>query len=420
MVHAFGSSLFLIYQASFRYYDNMRKHIIRIKILLAIFSSMLLMASACKHSKDEPDPGPEPVPYTVERVTIVYAVNRSSLASDFAEDSAEMLRGLAKVDSETNRLLVYSTDNAETASLSEAVNEDGVWKWNRIKEYKRTVTSTDPARLREVLEYACSAYGDTQRTLFFWGHGDSWEHHDSDHATRSGEQQLPGEECYGFGGEYVSNGTDWMDITDLAAAIPDDAFDVIWFDCCYMASAEVAYELRDKARWLVAYPTEVWNSGLNYDDVIPLVMQKEPKLVEAAKSFFNFYDRGSEPVTVAVMDLSRMEELAAAVKSVMEAYPEPSSASRVSNYRRGYSSAGFYDLRQLMQTRCNGDTALMQGVSKALDNLIVYKAFSDIDFNSRRWIDPDLSCMSIHNFYDRQTPSDEFYKTLDWYRRISE
>ena len=53
-------------------------------------------------------------------------------------------------------------------------------------------------------------------------------------------EHLP--EVYAFGGEYVEEdnvrNTVYIDLDQLADAIPDGKFDMIWFDCCYMSCIE--------------------------------------------------------------------------------------------------------------------------------------------------------------------------------------
>ena len=40
---------------------------------------------------------------------------------------------------------------------------------------------------------------------------------------------------------YTQDGNNWMEIDDLAKGLPDDLFDFILFDACYMASVECTY-----------------------------------------------------------------------------------------------------------------------------------------------------------------------------------
>ena len=43
-----------------------------------------------------------------------------------------------------------------------------------------------------------------------------------------------------------------MEITDFAMALPDHLFEFIIFEACNMAGIEVAYELRNKAAYIMA------------------------------------------------------------------------------------------------------------------------------------------------------------------------
>lgn len=51
--------------------------------------------------------------------------------------------------------------------------------------------------------------------------------------------------------------SNWMEIDELAEALPDHVFDFIMFDACYMASTESSLCFRDKADYILASPTEV-------------------------------------------------------------------------------------------------------------------------------------------------------------------
>lgn len=394
----------------------------KIKYLLNVIAGMLAMSvlTSCESKKNNDEPL-QPKPDT-ESVTIVYAVNNSSLASDFVDDSQEMLLGMEKVDGDRNKLLVFHTVSSQENGLFEAVKKDGKWEWQQVKQYERVTTATDPEVFHKALTDACNMYPDIPRTLIMWGHGTSWTPYFTDHTPRRGVQKGDGLECYGYGGENGDGGTKWMDIDDLAKAIPHGEFQTIWFDCCYMSSAEVAYQLRNKAQTLVAYPTEVWDKGLNYDDVLPFIMSKTPSLEKAASVFYEYYSSNHDPVTVAIWDLTKIDLLADCIADILKAYPDiltyaDVAEGNISNYRRG-NGAGYYDLRQLMNLRCDGNAELLESLDKALEQTIKMHLCSNTDFNGRPWPDVELSGVSMHNFRDNGTEEDEFYKTLDWYKNV--
>lgn len=388
---------------------------------ISVATALTLTMTGCGH-KDEPKEEDE----KVERVTVVYAVNRSSLASNFIDDSAEMLVAMDKINSMTDKLLVYKTDSSESTGLYETYKVNGQWNWNLVKEYKRTVTATDPDRMAEVLEDACYLYDNVQRTLIFWGHGTSWKPEFSDHnpGVRSAQTEYVRDYplVYAYGGEHGAK-TDWVDLADMAEAIPSGKFDTIWFDCCLMSNIEVAYQLRDKASWLVAYPTEVWDAGMDYSTVLPLLMKKNRNLTVAAESFFNNYALNHEAVTVSVMDLSKIDKVADAVSKIVARYGDAvSCAGYISDYGR-YSNSGNYDLVQLFSHRINtsgkeADTQLMDGLKKAMSEFVVYHKEYGRDFNNRPWVDSDLCGVSGHNYGGGSSKADQYYTTLDWYKRV--
>lgn len=118
---------------------------------------------------------------------------------------------------------------------------------------------------------------------------------------------------YGYGGE---SNRDYINVDELADAIPDSRFETIWFDCCYMAGIEVIYQFRNKCRTFVGYPTEVWLEGMPYDMTLPFLMKTVPDITGAARTFFDYYNEVRDPVTVTVVDMSKLEPVADAAKAV--------------------------------------------------------------------------------------------------------
>ena len=93
--------------------------------LVIIISLLTVLFAGCKHSKNEPEPVPTPTPTptptpgNAEGVTIVYAINKSSLSGNFMQDTAEMKAAMVSVDMSRQRLLVYLTESASKTGLYE-------------------------------------------------------------------------------------------------------------------------------------------------------------------------------------------------------------------------------------------------------------------------------------------------------------
>ena len=336
-----------------------------------------------------------------------------------------MKAAMVSVDMSRQRLLVYLTESASKTGLYELQQvgrKNKVLTWRKVKEYDRRQTSTAPAVMKRVISDALAVYPDAEHSLIFWGHGTAWTPGFSDHETRSDvPADVPAQHSYG--GEYGDDprNPEWAEITDIADAIPDGAFRTIWFDCCYMSSIEVAYQLRNKTKMYVAYPTEVWDEGLNYNDVLPYIMRKNQDLTRAAAEFYSYYNDKSDAVTVSVMDMSRIEALAAATRALMQKYPdEIGKVTGVSNYRRG-GTYGYYDMMQLLKLKDQGE--LWQGVQDSMNRFVVYHAESSRDFNNRQWVQTPLCGVSMHSlgeYGQKEADHEPFYRTLDWYKAVYE
>lgn len=383
-------------------------------LLLVAFLSL----SSCE--KEEPIHWPSTVdPKEVRHVILIYAVNHSSLSNDFTEDSAEMAAGVATYGCSDSQVLVYQTDSeSETGLYRFIINKEGASEKQLVASYPRTVTATHPDRINKVLSDVAEMYPNSKRDLIFWGHGTSWKPFFSDHTVKNGSPI-----AYAYGGEYNSNGytTDWTEIDDLASAVPDDTFDLIWFDCCYMAGIETIWEFKEKCRWLVAYPTEVWGSGADYASLLPLLMHADHDLERALRSFYASYASMSQPVTVSLFDMTHLDDLAAAVRNIVHAGSNKPDLSNVSDYSRD-RSIHFYDFRQLMaaMATANGRTDLLTGLDTALASAVPIHAESPFDFNMKPWADNSLCGVSSHYFQDLNTASDRFYRTLSWYKYVYE
>jgi hypothetical protein len=59
----------------------------------------------------------------------------------------------------------------------------------------------------------------------------------------------------------ITDGADEMELPDFASAIPDGMFDCITFEMCFMAGIEVAWELRNKCKYILASSAEILKPG---------------------------------------------------------------------------------------------------------------------------------------------------------------
>ncbi|MDE7402977.1 MAG: hypothetical protein K2M87_06165 [Muribaculaceae bacterium] len=370
------------------------------------------MSSSC--TKNEPAQ-PAPVKFDsseVKRSIILYAVNNSSLAKDFADDYSEITKYISSCSDNSAQFLLYKTDTDSKKSglYRVARYNDNTVRLDTLIKYDYYGLSTDPERISQVLNDAKRVYPDAKQGLIFWGHGTSWTPEFSDHKHKA------------YGGGYNSEDgftVDWTDIDELAEAVPSDTFDFIWFDCCYMASIEVLYQFRDKCDHIVAYPTEVWSSGMNYQRVLPYLMMEKPELTKAAAMFYKVYADYGQPVTVGVFDISKIQSVAELAKDIYNFGNLRPSSSQLLNYSRK-SGYPYYDLRQVLTltAELNGNENRANEINRIMNEFVLYHAESKINFNSQWWDDANISGVSTHLYLNRNTNSEAYYRTLDWYKRV--
>lgn len=371
----------------------------------------------------------------VKQVTLVYAVNRSSLKADLVNNQAQMLNAMSSVNPDNYKLLIFRYDDGSGPGLYQVVKNgsQGV-TLQLMKRYDNTKLSTDPERIREVINFATSAYPGVQANLFLWGHGlgcvnpNKYTNQTVIEATSSSTgassvmADLP--EVHGFGGEYLGEDTrqtNYVDLDQLASAIPDGLFDTIWFDCCYMGGIEVAYQFRNKCNYFVGYPTEIMAEGLPYNLVLPKLMQTKPERVEAAKLLYNYYNVKNQSVTVAVMQMNAIEKLASAASDILANGGFLPRESALQNYSR--LAVGYYDFKQYVNeyAELNGiDSAKLSAFNTAFDEFVLYAAASALDFNSRPISSENFCGISTFFHTYNNTYREQYYQTLDWYKRVWE
>lgn len=392
---------------------------------------------------------PDPQPKEVTQMTIVYAVNHNNLSSDLVANENQMLQAMGNIDADVYKLLVYKyTSNGP--GLYEVRNSNGKCEFTLLKQYDESTLSVSKERVSEVLEDALDYYPDVESNLFFWGHGLGWVNPNkysnnsvnspmksfSENSTKEDYISVTLPEVYGYGGEYVyEDGVrvrmDYLDLDQLAEAIPDHKFDMIWFDCCYMSGIEVAYQLRNKCETFVAYPTEIMAEGLPYNKIMPKIIGSSPDRVGAARALYEYYVGKSTPesVSVAVMDMSRIEDVAEAARNIFMSGKNRPSEGGLQNYSR-LRSTPYYDFGQYLReyADANSDASsketteiLKERLKSALDNFVVFSAASEKDFNypvAKPIVKENFSGLSIHNFEDLNSQRDDYYRKLDWYGRV--
>ena len=267
-----------------------------------------VMLLLCGCSSQEPD-----APPLTKRTVLVYMVaNNASLGGAGYDtlDIEEMKAAAANGDLAGGRLIVYHAGVNAAPQLLD-ITQSGIVV---LKTYDDSQYSVERARLEDVISdtkrYApAEDYG-----LVLWSHASGW--------LQDGITEADEASTLSFGYDRGKK----MNVSTLAKALTDKGFSFVYFDCCQMASVEVAYELRHATDFIVASAIELPIEGMPYDKNVKCFFSDTPDLIQAARNTFELYDGQENPenrwCSMSVIDTSEMDALADATRAIYSALPD--------------------------------------------------------------------------------------------------
>lgn len=384
-----------------------------------IFLFFALLAGMISCSKSDEPSGGEKTEAT-KRSALIYAVNGNNLSSNMALNIRQIQEAMSGLPKGKYELYLYQAIAKEKAGLCKIVSGKDA-RLDTLKVYDRSTFATDPVRIKEIMNDYKSLSAVDDRILFLWGHGMAWTPYFSDHgATRASDEAIVDMPMItSFGGD--NNSSDWADIHELKEAIPSGLFSTIWFDCCYMSNIETVYELREKCQTMIAYPTEIAANGLPYHKILPKIFADKPNYFSAADALYEYYNMSSICVTVAVMDMSKIEDVAAVAKKIYASGENRPAVEGLQDYSRA-RSARYYDFGQFARetAELNNASELVKDFNRAMDNFVVYSHATALDFNRRPIKKENFSGVSTHYYKGLDTKEENYYRGLDWYKAVYE
>ncbi len=338
------------------------------KFTLVLFLFLPLLLAACSSDDDDDvmvttpttttttttttTPTTPTTPTTAEntRTVLVYMAANNSLSSFSSSDISEMKEGLASMSStEGMHLLVY-IDTGSSPKLMELEMENG----SAVETVVQTYESRNSCGVDETIEVFEDVFGNSEYEadsygLVYWSHGDGW---------------IPSGVSTRWVGQDTSNGTNYMDIDDLVTALQSAPhFDFILFDACFMASIEVAYEIRDYTDYYISSPTEIPGPGAPYDAIVPYMFQ-DGAAVQIASAYYSVYEdlyvAGNTPyddnwtggAAITALKSSALSNLASVTAKALSGVTADCSELRSSVFdydkRSSSSHVGYYDFVGMM------------------------------------------------------------------------
>jgi len=291
---------------------------------IAILVITLILCSCTKEDEIKPTAN-------ADRTVVVYMAADNSLWNFAQFDLNDLIQGVENSNINGGNLIVYVDSQYDTPVLYKIeVGKDGVGTKREIKRYTEH-NSADHNQMRLILNEAFTSFPAKSYGLVLWSHGYGWVPSDAiyrsstsytyDSTSEFGQDRFPTK----WFGQDISSSS-YMDIPKLRLALSSlPELEFIAFDACFMSSLEVVDQLRDKAKYIMAAPTEIHAVGYPYSSLLePMFKLGSPDLEEMCERFYEFYldyNKGVSPLyqtsTISLIDCKEVEALSSFVRQAI-------------------------------------------------------------------------------------------------------
>ena len=328
--------------------------------------AMALTLFSCKKAETE-----EVVVVKRPKTVLLYMVANNNLSYD-AENSISRLQN-GYIPAEEGNLLVYKhCAGMDPVLLHIKKGEEGTVVADTAYRFPPRVSATKSA-LTQALNVTQALFPADSYGLILWSHGTGWIPPLASSSSAAQEQRSGScpERTFGLDGKVE------LEIRDLAQAIPYK-LSFMLMDACFMGGIETAYEVKDSVDYYIGSPAEILTESFPYHKIMQHIFKSTPDYAAVCKEYYDYYNAKTGSVrsaTVALMDCSKLAEVAEVAKRVFDQYGERIASldlSLLQPYFRGSSSKYFYDLKDLVDAIA--DASLSAEFAAALERAVPYKA----------------------------------------------
>jgi hypothetical protein len=354
---------------------------------------LLSLVFSCRETDFTPDSG-SAEPYTppargevreTRKVMVMYSAGFNSISYALSQDLREMAAEGFVPEDKTRAdhiLLVFSRQNTDGYSNPQAPvlyrlykDAEGTVVQDTLLRFKPEDQATDPAVLREVMDFARDRYPASGYGLVVSSHACGWLPSKNSPSAKSVKSIMQ---------DADTGNIHEMELGDFVSALPY-RLDYVMLDACFMGCVEVAWALREKARWVGFSPTEIMSDGFNYLTLADRLLRSEPDALGVCTDYFAQYTdprQGSPYASITLVDAGAMQPLADICKTLFERYRGPISRlskTQVQRYFRWNQNPRFehlYDLRHMLQQAGATEADLAQ-FDAALKKCVLYEAHTE-------------------------------------------
>lgn len=377
-----------------------------------LFLVLSFSVIACKN--DDLDP------VETERQTVfMYMPWSNNLLNAFHKNIDDMEKAILERGLSNEKVLVFLAESPTRATLFEFVySRSPFYPEQRqrvtrkvLKEYRfsstpeYTTTAGISSILKDVRSYAeAPRYG-----MVIGCHGMGWLPVSAKEKTIRSSRQVGKQtiETYKdhwehtdrpmtryFGGTTSQYQTE---IKTLADAIADAGMkmEYILFDDCYMATIEVAYELRKATGHLIGSTCEIMEHGMPYD-IIGKHLLGNVNYRGITEGFYSFYSNYKYPYgTISVTKCSELDDLASIMRDINQRFTFDETLLGTLQKLDGYNPVKFFDCGDYAAKLCK-DPALLDQLNRQLQRTVPYKRHTEYYYSMSLPYPPGTE--KIHTF----------------------
>ncbi|PKO99996.1 MAG: hypothetical protein CVU13_00370 [Bacteroidetes bacterium HGW-Bacteroidetes-8] len=346
------------------------------------------------------------------RVVILYMAANNNLSS-FAEHNISTIKDGFVPDKQSKDILVVYVHlpNKDPKLVRVYKESDGVVMEDVVAAYTDQ-NSANGDVLKAVLNKIKVIFPAKEYGLILWSHATGWlpQGYFNTSVTQGAYYEDPYKDIVKSFGE--DRGVE-MEVKELKGALPF-RFSFIIFDCCFMGGIETIYELKDKADYIVASPTEILAYGFPYDQIMNSLFQTRLDLEQTCQLFYNYYNNQSgvhQSATISIYKTAELKQLADVTKSIFNNNRSKIATLTMSSIQPYFrlNKSWFWDLGHLIEKIAT--PAEYATFTASLDRVIVAK------WNTPNFIDLEIKKYSGVSTYIQNPENsflDAFYKGFDW------
>ncbi|MBI9076994.1 MAG: peptidase C11 [Desulfatibacillum sp.] len=296
----------------------------------------------------------------------------------------------------------------------DSVNSGNYLYSNDWSQYGNELNMGDQEILRVFTETAFTDFPAENKVLVIWDHGNGWEGEtskalalDATDTSVSGtevELPMPPQVAARLAAKRTalsvettedrgpiksisidsSSGGDRLSLPEVSGAIEDSGhmLDVLAMDACLMGMVEVAYQVKDVARYYVASADTVDGDGFDYANIVQRIASETTARSLAwdmVDLYKNFYTDDSYQATLAAWDLMDMDPLFSAMETLsttfldrMDQIPYAERSALRSATENMIDEQEFYDIGSLVHhIQQEISDPLVKATAQALEDRIV-------------------------------------------------